>query len=57
MRQLHRQLRYLRDGCVICTVLLARNTTSDRLKAIGYIKQAIIVLSEHEGVGDEVLIT
>jgi hypothetical protein len=37
-------------------MLLARNTAPDRLKAIGYIEQAIIVLEEHGGddVGDEV---
>lgn len=45
--------RWLR---AICTMLLARNTAPDRLKAIGYIEQAIIVLEEHGGddVGDEV---
>ncbi|KAF8480818.1 hypothetical protein DFH94DRAFT_691907 [Russula ochroleuca] len=44
--------RWLR---AICTMLLARNTAPDRLKAIGYIEQAIIVLEEHGGddVGDE----
>ena len=38
-------------------MLLARNTTPDRLKAIGYIEQAINVLDEHGGddVGDEVM--
>jgi hypothetical protein len=45
--------RWLR---AICTMLLARNTAPDRLKAIGYIEQAIVVLEEHGGddVGDEV---
>jgi len=44
--------RWLR---AICTLLLARNTAPDRLKAIGYIEQAISVLEEHGGddVGDE----
>ncbi len=38
-------------------MLLARNTAPDRLKAIGYIEQAIIVLEEHGGddVGEEVI--
>jgi hypothetical protein len=46
--------RWLR---AICTILLARNTTPDRLKAISYIEQAIVVLEEHGGddVGDEVM--
>jgi hypothetical protein len=46
--------RWLR---AICTILLARNTAPDRLKAIGYIEQAITVLEEHGGddVGDEVI--
>ena len=41
----------------ICTMLLARNTAPDRLKAIGYVEQAVIVLEEHGGddVGDEVM--
>ncbi|KAI0248099.1 hypothetical protein BJV78DRAFT_1132012, partial [Lactifluus subvellereus] len=38
--------RWLR---AICTMLLARNTAPDRLKAIGYIEQAIVVLEEHGG--------
>jgi len=35
-------------------MLLARNTAPDRLKAINYIEQAIVVLEEHGGddVGD-----
>jgi hypothetical protein len=38
-------------------MLLARNTAPDRLKAIDYIEQAIIVLEEHGGddVGEEVM--
>ena len=46
--------RWLR---AICTMLLARNTAPDRLKAIGYVEQAITVLEEHGGddVGDEVM--
>jgi len=46
--------RWLR---AICTILLARNTAPDRLKAIGYIEQAITVLEVHGGddVGDEVM--
>jgi hypothetical protein len=48
--------RWLR---AICTMLLARNTAPDRLKAIGYIEQAIIVLEEHgsDDNGDEVITT
>jgi hypothetical protein len=34
-------------------MLLARNTAPDRLKAIGYIEQAIVVLEEHGGDGDD----
>jgi hypothetical protein len=33
-------------------MLLARNTAPDRLKAIGYIEQAIVVLEEHGSAGD-----
>jgi hypothetical protein len=46
--------RWLR---AICTMLLARNTAPDRLKAISYIEQAIVVLEEHGGddVDDEVM--
>ncbi|KAJ3558726.1 hypothetical protein NM688_g744 [Phlebia brevispora] len=36
--------RWLR---ALCTVLLARNTSSDRAKAIGYIEQAVAVLEDH----------
>ena len=38
-------------------MLLARNTAPDRLKAIAYIEQAIVVLEEHggDGDGDEVI--
>ena len=42
--------RWLR---AICTMLLARNTAPDRLKAIGYIEQAIVVLEEHGGDNDD----
>ncbi|KAI9445576.1 hypothetical protein H4582DRAFT_2125818 [Lactarius indigo] len=42
--------RWLR---AICTMLLARNTVPDRLKAIGYIEQAIVVLEEHGGDSDD----
>ncbi|KAI0307448.1 hypothetical protein B0F90DRAFT_1812932 [Multifurca ochricompacta] len=41
--------RWLR---AICTMLLSRNTAPDRLKAIGYVEQAIAVLEEHGGDGD-----
>jgi hypothetical protein len=46
--------RWLR---AICTILLARNAAPDRLKAISYIEQAIVVLEGHGGdeVGDEVM--
>ncbi|KAL4254899.1 Sporulation-specific protein 22/ZIP4 [Abortiporus biennis] len=36
--------RWLR---AICTILLSRNTTADRAKAIGYVEQAISVIEEH----------
>jgi hypothetical protein len=42
--------RWLR---AICTMLLARNTAPDRLKAISYIEQAIVVLEEHGGDSDD----
>jgi hypothetical protein len=35
-------------------MLLARNTAPDRLKAIGYIEQAIVVLEEHGRADDNV---
>ncbi|KAI0271679.1 hypothetical protein BC834DRAFT_922404 [Gloeopeniophorella convolvens] len=41
--------RWLR---AICTMLLARNAAPDRLKAIGYVEQAISVLEEHGGDDD-----
>ena len=34
-------------------MLLARNTAPDRLKAIGYTEQAIVVLEEHGGDNDD----
>ena len=34
-------------------MLLARNTAPDRLKAISYIEQAIVVLEEHGGDSDD----
>jgi hypothetical protein len=34
-------------------MLLARNTAPDRLKAISYIEQAIVVLEEHGGDNDD----
>ncbi|THG97385.1 hypothetical protein EW026_g4602 [Hermanssonia centrifuga] len=36
--------RWLR---AISTILLARNSTSDRTKAVGYVEQAVAVLEEH----------
>ncbi|KAH7906954.1 meiosis protein SPO22/ZIP4 like-domain-containing protein [Hygrophoropsis aurantiaca] len=36
--------RWLRSTC---TILLSRNMSSDRMKAIGYMEQAIAVLEEH----------
>jgi len=36
--------RWLRG---ICTIILARNTPSDRLKAIGYVEQAVTVIEEN----------
>ncbi|KAH7925693.1 SPO22-domain-containing protein [Leucogyrophana mollusca] len=49
---------YLSRGCLsiekfsrwlrsTCTILLSRNTSTDRTKAIGYMEQAIAVLEEH----------
>jgi len=40
----------------ICTVLLARNSTTDRLKAVGYVEQAVAVIEENtveDDQGDE----
>ncbi|EGN94196.1 hypothetical protein SERLA73DRAFT_115156 [Serpula lacrymans var. lacrymans S7.3] len=42
--------RWLRS---ICTVLLSRNTASDRTKAIGYMEQAVAVLDEHGDLHDD----
>lgn len=42
--------RWLR---AICTIILARNTPADRVKAIGYVEQAVNVMEEHND-GDEV---
>ena len=42
--------RWLR---AICTMLLARNMAPDRLKAINYIEQAIVVLEDHGGDSDD----
>ena len=42
--------RWLR---AICTMLLARNMAPDRLKAISYIEQAIVVLEDHGGDNDD----
>jgi len=42
--------RWLR---AICTMLLARNMAPDRLKAINYIEQAIVVLEDHGGDNDD----
>ncbi|KAJ6505545.1 hypothetical protein C8R45DRAFT_1209240 [Mycena sanguinolenta] len=36
--------RWLR---AICTIMLARNTPSDRLKAVGYVEQAVSVIEEN----------
>ncbi|KAK7047207.1 sporulation-specific protein 22 [Paramarasmius palmivorus] len=41
--------RWLR---AICTIILARNSSADRLKAIGYVEQAATVMEEHHE-GDE----
>ncbi|PIL30839.1 hypothetical protein GSI_07007 [Ganoderma sinense ZZ0214-1] len=41
--------RWLR---AICTILLSRNLTADRMKAIGYVEQAVGVLQEHSEEGD-----
>ena len=36
--------RWLR---AICTILLAKNTSPDRVKAIGYIEQAVTVIEDN----------
>lgn len=36
--------RWLR---AICTIILARNTVTDRAKAIGYVEQALAVIEDH----------
>jgi hypothetical protein len=36
--------RWLRG---ICTILLSRNSASDRAKAVGYVEQAITVIKDH----------
>ncbi|KAI1789167.1 meiosis protein SPO22/ZIP4 like-domain-containing protein [Ganoderma leucocontextum] len=41
--------RWLR---AICTILLSRNSTADRAKAVGYVEQAVGVLQEHGAEGD-----
>ncbi|KAL0578367.1 sporulation-specific protein 22 [Marasmius crinis-equi] len=41
--------RWLR---ALCTIILARNASADRLKAIGYVEQAASVMEEHNE-GDE----
>jgi hypothetical protein len=43
--------RWLR---AICTIILARNNSSDRAKAVGYIEQAVSVMEQHDGDGEEV---
>ncbi|KAJ7362964.1 meiosis protein SPO22/ZIP4 like-domain-containing protein [Mycena albidolilacea] len=42
--------RWLR---AICTIVLARNTPSDRLKAVGYVEQAVSVIEDNSE-GDDV---
>jgi hypothetical protein len=42
--------RWLR---AICTIILARNTATDRVKAIGYVEQALAVIEDNSE-GDEV---
>lgn len=42
--------RWLR---AICTILLARNQPSDRVKALGYVEQAIDVIKDHSDDGDD----
>ncbi|KAI0033707.1 meiosis protein SPO22/ZIP4 like-domain-containing protein [Vararia minispora EC-137] len=42
--------RWLR---AICTMLLSRSTTPDRLKAVAYIEQAVAVLNDHADDRDE----
>lgn len=43
--------RWLR---AVCTILLCRNVGNDRLKAIGYVEQAVTVMSSNCEDGDEV---
>jgi hypothetical protein len=42
--------RWLR---AMCTILLARNTATDRAKAVGYVEQALTVIEDHHD-SDEV---
>jgi len=44
--------RWLR---AICTIILSRNTAADRVKAIGYVEQALSVMEQNDD-GDEVRI-
>jgi hypothetical protein len=43
--------RWLRGTC---TILLCRNTSADRLKAVGYVEQAIAVMDDNNETRDEV---
>jgi hypothetical protein len=43
--------RWLRGTC---TILLCRNTTADRVKAVGYVEQAITVMVEDNEAQEEV---
>jgi len=42
--------RWLRT---ICSINLARNTVADRLKAIGYVEQALNVMEDYHDPGHE----
>ncbi|KAK7688019.1 hypothetical protein QCA50_008389 [Cerrena zonata] len=42
--------RWLR---AICTIMLSRNTPTDRTKSFGYVEQAVAVIEEHSAAGDE----
>lgn len=39
--------KFARWSRAICTISLARNTPADKVKAIGYVEQALSVIEEH----------
>lgn len=45
--------RWLR---AICTIILARNSAADRVKAIGYVEQAVGVIEQSDDVRPSILL-